>query len=168
MRRLPVIAIVIAAPALWACAHAYVPLAELRAYDGVYTLSGTGPRRVPLTGALTIANGSYVLDTSLGACKKQPLKVPKPWFSTASHDYIQDPTKFSCGDLSMQVFLSDGRVSEGAGYYFSEKQVALPPVCVARRSDSAGRARGDCARWRTDYDVVTTTHTYDIQIVRKF
>jgi hypothetical protein len=96
------------------------------------------------------------------------LKVPKPWFSTAGRTYIQDPTQFRCGDLSMQAFLSDGRVSEGAGYYFSETRVALPPVCVAMPSGSAGRERGECARWRTDYDVVTTTHTYDIRIVRKF
>jgi hypothetical protein len=169
MRRLPMIAIAIAAPAMWDCAGAFVSLAELGAYDGVYTLSGTGPpNRVPLTGTLTIANGNYVLDTSLGTCKKQPLKVPKPWFSTAGHDYIQDPTKFGCGDLSMHILLSDGRVSGGLGYYFSEKRVALPPVCVALASDSAGRERGDCARWRTDYDVVSTQHSYGIRITREF
>jgi hypothetical protein len=128
MRRLPVNAIVIAAPAMWACASAVVPLAELRVYDGVYTLSGAGPPdRVPLIGTLTIADGGYVLDTSLGTCKKRPLKVPKPWFSTVGHNTIQDPTEFVCGDLSRRVFLSNGRVSEaGAGYYSSEKASCAP------------------------------------------
>jgi hypothetical protein len=155
---------------MWGCASAFVPLAELRAYDGVYTLSGAGPPdRVPLIGTLTTAGGGYVLDTSLGSCKKRSLKVPKPWVGTVDHNTVQEPTEFVCGDLSMRVLLSNGRVAEGgAGLYWSERRVAVPPVCVAWPTDWASRERGDCARWRTDYDVFLTERSYGIRIVREF
>jgi hypothetical protein len=94
--------------------------------------------------------------------------TPKPAFSPFEYRTVQDPTTFACGDLSMRVMLTSGRVSgQGMGSYWGEKRVALLPVCVAWPTDSAGRERGDCSRWRTDTEVYPTAGSYFISIVRK-
>lgn len=168
MRSLQIMAVLVAVSATCACATSLVPREELLAYEGVYELSGAGPPdRIPLRGTLVIDRGNYVLDTTLGVCKARPLKVPKPMFSTLDRQTVQGPTEFSCGDLVMRVSLSNGQVGAAAGYYSSESRVALLPVCVAWPTDSAGRERGDCARWRTDYESVLSEHSYSIRIVRK-
>jgi hypothetical protein len=152
----------------WGCAARIDP-SELRLYDGVYTLGGPGPPdRGSLSGTLTLANGGYVLDTSLGKCKRQELVVKQPKFDSIERDTIFPWTRLRCGDLNMQLLLRHGEMpSTGVGYYSVETRVSRGAVCTILPTDSLARARGDCGRSREDVETLLSGRSYGIRIVRR-
>jgi hypothetical protein len=153
----------------WGCAGARVQPSELRLYDGVYTLIGPGPPdRGSLSGTLTIGNGGYVLDTSLGRCKRQELVVKQPKFDPIERDTIFPATRLRCGDLNMHVILVHGEMPEsGIGQYSVETRVSRGTVCMILPTDSLARARGDCGRSREDVETILSGRSYGIRILRK-
>lgn len=154
---------------VWACASARVNPSELRQYDGVYTLSGSGPPdRGPLSGTLTLENGGYVLNTSLGRCKPQQLLVKRPIFDQTVRDTIFPLTQLRCGDLNMTLLLRHGRMPHGgAGHYSVERRISLGTACMVLPTDSLARARGECGRAREDFETMLSGRSYAIRIARK-
>ena len=153
-----------------ACASHYFEAAELGAYTGEFALEGAGPPdRGPLTGTLTLSDGGYTLNTSLGKCGRGKLEVPKPVSDLEGQGTYFPPTVLRCGDLRMSLHLRDGQVPEaGAGYFPTEKRLSLGKVCTLYPQDTMASARGEyCAREREDFETIVSDRYYRITITRR-
>jgi hypothetical protein len=153
-----------------ACASRYLGAAELGVYIGVFVLEGAGPPdRGPLDGTLTLNDGGYVLNTSLGKCGRQKLEVPKPVFDVERVGTYFPPTLLRCGDLRMSLMLRDGQVPGVAGgFYPFEKRLSLGKVCTLYPQDSMATARGEfCVREREDFETIVSDRYYRISVTRR-
>ena len=137
----------------------------LRTYNGTYELRGASFERArPLSGTLTIRDGKYELDTTLGKCGAQRLKPGR----YNERDSTIWATSFSCGRLVMSAVLLNGQIAERAtGTYFRTEVIGTTPRCVAFAPDTVGRAARQCVRQVQDSIFSDRSYSYPIQIVRK-